>query len=235
MALISTGTDLQTFCTNLNGGASIDTTLLNVLVNTAQAILEEERPWMVLRKTNTSLTATTSGTWQTVISLATITDFSRFYGEWGIRLFDGNDRIEYYRQVPWDRRLEYKDTSNTFCYDENSGNVYLNGTVPFSGTLYINYVSTSTAIDVESASAVWTLFPTRFLPLVAFYAIGIFKGGIDYDSINRQMLPTNQATMMALKSAMEKWDDSRQLSVIENNDPTALYEEPRNGAINRYD
>ena len=34
------------------------------------------------------------------------------------------------------------------------------------------------------------------------------------------MLPENRATMIALKNAMEKWDNERQLSTLEVNDPT---------------
>lgn len=235
--MISTGAQLTTFITGLNADATIDATLLDVLVDSARAIIEEERPWMVLRKTDSSKTVTTSNTWQTAIDLSTITGFSRFYMNQDgvvIKLFDGNDRIEYYILKPFDQRLEYKDVSNTCVFDENTKTLYLNGIVPFSGTLYIPYMFTSTAIDLTSESAVWTLFPSRFLPLLGFYAIGVYKGAVDYDSINRQMLPTNQATMQALKNAMEKWDNEKQLAAIQSNDPTEFpggY--PRAGAIDR--
>lgn len=232
--MITTGQELNTFITGLNAEATIDLTLLDVLVDNARAILEEERPWMVLRKVDTSKTVTTGNTYTTAIDLSTITDFSRFYSDVPIRLFDGNNRVEYYRLVPFDRQLEYKDVSNTACYDDNSKQLYLNGTIPFAGTLYISHVSTSTAIDLESASAVWSVFPPRFLPVLAFYAIGIYKGAVDYDTINRQMLPENQATLTALKRAMEKWDDSKQEAGLATNDPTDLYAYPRSGAIDRY-
>jgi len=233
--MITTGTQLTDFVTALNGGATIDADLLDVLVDNARAILEEERPWVVLRKVNTSKTVTTASLYTTAIDLSTITDFSRFYSDVAIRLFDGNNRIEYYRLVPFDRQLEYKDVSNTACYDENSKNLYLNGTVPFNGTLYISYVSTSTAIDLTSESAIWTVFPPRFLPILGFYSVGIFKGAVDYDSINRQMMPENRETLRALKNAMEKWDDEKQMNSLETNDPSDLYAYPRSGAINRYD
>lgn len=229
-----TGNELTTFITGLNGDATIDPTLLGVLVENARAIIEEERPWMVLRKTDKTKTVTTSNTWQTAILLSTITDFSRFYGEWAVMLFDGVNSIHHYRQIPFDRQLEYKNASNTFCYDENTKTLYLNGVVPFAGTLYINYISTSTAIDLTSTSAIWSLFPTRFAAILGYYAIGIFKGAVDYDSINKLMLPENRATLAALKNAMEKWDNEKQMSSIEGNDPTDLYTEGfRSGAIDR--
>ena len=236
--MISTGAELSTFITSLNAEAAIDATLLDVLVNTARAIIEEERPWMVLRKTNSSKSVTTSSTWQTAIDLSTITDFSRLLvnGDGiAVKLFDGGDRIEYYKLKSFDQRLEYKDVSFTCVYDENSKTLYLNGSIPFSGTLYIPYLATSTAVDLTSASAVWALFPARFLPVLGFYAVGIFKGAVDYDSINKQMLPENRATLNALKNAMEKWDNEKQLAAIQSNDPSEYpggY--PRAGAVDRY-
>lgn len=237
--MITTGAQLTTFITGLNGGSTIDATLLDVLVGSAQAILEEERPWEVLRKTDSSKTVTTGNTWQTAIDLSTITDFSRFYANQDgivIKLFDGDNRIEYYVLKPFDQRLEYKNVSHTCVYNENTKTLYLNGVVPFAGTLYIPYVSSSTAVDLTSTSAVWALFPSRFLPILGFYAVGIHKGAVDYDSINKLMLPMNQMTLNALKSAMEKWDNEKQLASIQSNDPSEQaggY--PRAGSVNRGD
>lgn len=230
------GTALTTFITGLNGDATIDPTLLDVLVDNAKAIIEEERPWVVLRKTDTSKTVATSSTWQTAIDLSTITDFSRFFSDTPITLYDSStNRRHYYRLTPFDRRLEYKDANNTASYDENGKTLYLNGTPPFAGTLYLNYLCTSTAVDLTSASTIWSVFPPRFAALLGYYAIGIFKGGIDYDSINRLMLPTNQATLEALKNAVENWDNEKQLTYTDNSDPTELYSYPRSGAIDRYE
>ncbi len=225
-----TGATLTTFITGLNGGASIDATLLEILVQSAQAILEEERPWMVLRKTDTSKTVTTGNSWQTAIDLSTIADFSRLYvASDGVvlRIFDGNNNIQYYTLKPFDQRLEYKDVSNTCVFDENTKTLYLNGTIPFNGTLYISYLSSSTLVDVDSASEIWTLFPVRFHPILGFYAV-------DYDSINKQMLPENRATLLALREAMEKWDNEKQMAALQSNDPTEFpggY--PRAGAVDR--
>lgn len=236
--MITKGTELETLVTSLNGGASIEATLLDVLVSTAKAILEEERPWMVLRKTDSSKTVTTANAWDTAIDLSTISDFSRFYMNQDgvvVKLFDGDNRLEYYRLKSFDQRLEYKDVSGTCVYDENSKTLYLNGTVPFSGTLYIPYMITSTEVDLTSTSAVWTVFPSRFLPLLAYYAIGVHMGGVDYDSITSRQAPAQFAVMQALKNAMTSWDNEKALASIQSNDPTEFpggY--PRNGAIDRY-
>jgi hypothetical protein len=236
---MTTGAELTTFINSLNAEADIDAALLSVLVDSALAIIEEERPWMVLRKTNTSKTVTTANTWQTAIDLSTITDFSRFYMNQDgvvIKLFDGNNRVDYIQLKSFDQRLEYKDVSGTAVYDANTKQLYINGTVAFAGTLYIPYMTTTDGIDLAAATAVWATFPKRFLPLLGFYAIGIFKGAVDYDEINRAMLPENRATMLALKNALEKWDNEMQLATIQSNDPTSFHGGyPRLGAVNRFD
>jgi len=229
------GSVLYQFIKDLNGGAAIDITLAGQLVETAKAIIEEEREWTVLRKTDTSKTVATSSLWTTAIDLSTITNFSRFYGDFPVRIFDGDNKIAHYRQVPWEERLRFKDVSNTFVFDENSGNIYLNGLVPFAGTLYINHLVFTAAIDLtsESGSNAWTPFQARFSALLGYYAIGIHKGAIDYDSINKLMLPENRFVMMALKNALSDWDNKRQLSAIDNTDPTDIYGQGhRDGAIN---
>lgn len=233
--MIKKGSELYEFITSLNGDAPVELTLAETLVDMAKTILEEERSWMCLRKTNSSKTVTTANTWLTAIDISTITDFSKFYGDYPVRLFDGNNKIQYYRQVPFDQRLEFKDASDTFVIDENAKIIYLNGQVPFNGSLYLNYITTSVEIDLQNdTNDIWTLFPPRFIPLLAFYAIGIFKGAIDYDSINKQMLPTNAEVLSTLKLALEKWDDSKQHSEVSANDPTDMYGGGfRNGAINR--
>jgi len=77
-----TGTELATFAEEVNGGASIGSTFLFQLFNICKALVEQRRPWMVLRSTDTSKTVATSNTWQTAIELSTITRFNRFYGEY---------------------------------------------------------------------------------------------------------------------------------------------------------
>lgn len=217
------GTALETFITGLNGGATIDATLLNILVDNAKTIIEGERPWMVLRKTDKSLSLTTSNTWETAKDMSGITDFSELYGEYSIKLFDGDNRVEYYRKAPFDRRLEFKDISDSFILDDNGKIFYFNGVVAFNGTLWINYIATTPQIDLESDTAVWSPFPSRFVPLLGYYAIGIHKGAIDYDSVNRAMLPENRVILETLKSTMEDWDNTKQLSDIDHNDPTDNY------------
>jgi hypothetical protein len=213
---MTTGKELATFTTGLNAEADIDATLLGVLIETAKTIIEGERPWMALRKIDTSLLLTTANTWQTAKSLAGITDFSRLFDD-PITLFDGSNLTHDFAQVPFGQRLQCKNDSGTF------------GLVPFNGTLYLPYVSTSPEVDLTAETPVWTAFPSRFLPLLGFYAVGIFKGAVDYDTINKQMLPHNAAAFEALKNALVAWDDQLQAAALDFDPSGGAY--PRSGAI----
>lgn len=218
------GPTLEEFATELNGGASIGSTLLFQYFNLAKALVEQLRPWMILRKryTGITVTATSTSAWQTGISLAAITDFSRFNtsgSKASIRLFDGNQTFVDYYQVPFEDQLQYINSPNTFCYDAATKTLYLNGIIPFAGTLYINYIANSTDITNTDGS-LWS-FPSWSHALLGYYAVAMNKGGVDYDDINRLMAPENQARAAEIVKALTAWDNSMQLTSIENTDPTA--------------
>jgi len=213
-----TGTEFSTAATEINGGASIGSTFLFQLGNLGKNLIEQRRPWMLLRKTDTSKTATTVNTWQTAIDLSTITDFNRFYGSHPIRLFDGSNRIEKYRLVPFEERLRFKDTSGTACYDAGSKTLYLNGTVNYAGTLYIRYIR-STASFTSASDTIW-VFPDWSHLLIPMFAVGLHKGGVDFDDINARMAPENRAVAELTVKQLENWDNELQQNEIEDHDPT---------------
>jgi hypothetical protein len=229
-----TGVELDTLVDEVNGGASIGSTLKFQLLNLAKGLVEQRRPWMLLRKTDTSKTVTTANTWQTVIDLSTITDFSRFFEtetSGPIKLFDGSNRIEEYRQRPWNERLAYKQEPNTFVYDEANKRLYLNGSVGFAGTLYIDYLRNTDDL-ANDASSTWA-FPSFAHPLLAFLAVGIHKGGIDFDDINARMAPENRGTAELIVKQLENWDNEKQLAATMNTDPYRGSDDGyRSGAIN---
>jgi hypothetical protein len=84
--------------------------------------------------------------------------FNRFYGDTPIKLFDGANGIQHFAQVPFDKRLEYRNMPGTFVYDEAAKTLYLNGTVQFAGTLYIDHIKDSPEIE-NSDSSSW-IFPS---------------------------------------------------------------------------
>jgi hypothetical protein len=127
-------------------------------INLAKATAEQLRPWMLLRYTDPSTTVAAGTTWQTAIDLSGIERFNRFCGDTPIKLFDSANGIQYFAQVPFDKRLEYRNMPGTFVYDEAAKTLYLNGTVQFAGTLYIDHIKDSPEIE-NSDSSSW-IFPS---------------------------------------------------------------------------
>ena len=230
-----TGPELKTLATEINGGASIGDTLLFHYFNISKAFVEQRRPWVILHKTDTSKTvsAGSSSAWNTAIDLSTITDLNRFYGDYPIRVFDGSNGIDQYRQIPFEDRLRFKDANGTFAYDEANKNLYLNGLIVRAGTLWINYIYDTDDITDDDSST-W-VFPSWSHPLLALLAVGMHKGGVDYDEVNARMSPDNRATAELIVKRLENWDNEKQLSVVSQHDPQDYNPGYRPGAINMHE
>jgi hypothetical protein len=59
-----TGTEFSTAVEEINGGDPIASTLRFQFGNLGKNLIEQRRPWMILRKTDTSKTVTAASTWQ---------------------------------------------------------------------------------------------------------------------------------------------------------------------------
>jgi hypothetical protein len=229
-----TGPELYTFGTSVNGSEPIDTTLYFQFVNIARAMVQRLRPWMILHKTDTSKTvsASSANAWQTAIDLSTITDFDRFYGEHPVKLFDGTASFLSYKQVPWDQRLSYFQVPGTFVYNEATKALYLNGSIPFSGTLYIDYLYDPGDIT-NSDSSTW-VFPSWSHPLLGYLGVGAYKGGVDFDEVSARMAPDNRASAQQIIQMLENWDNEKQLGASQGvdyaNEATDAW--PRPNSIN---
>ncbi|OJU24960.1 MAG: hypothetical protein BGN91_09295 [Nitrobacter sp. 62-13] len=66
---------------------------------------------------------------------------------------------------------------STFVYNQAAKALYVNGTVQFAGTLYIDHVKDSPEITNDDSSS-W-VSPSWAHPLLGFYAVAINKGGVD--------------------------------------------------------
>ena len=162
------GAQLAIFTEELNGSASIGAILLAQLLNLAKAVVEQQRPWMILRDTDTSktVTASTNG-WQTPIDLASIARFNRFYGDEPIKNFDGNNRVDHYSLKPLNKRPQFREAAYTAVFNESTRQLYLNGTVN-AGTLWLDIILDSPDLTLEEVST-W-VFPSWAHPLLGFLA-----------------------------------------------------------------
>ena len=225
-----TGVQLATFTEELNGGDSIGETLLFQLLNLAKGLVEQRRPWMDLRYTDVSKTVSAStNAWNTSIDISDIARFSRFYGKHAVKVFDGTNRIDRYIQKPFNQRLDYREAPFTFIHDVAGKKIYLNGSVS-AGTLWLDHIKNSA--DLANDTAEW-IFPSWSHSILGFVAVGIHKGGIDYDEINARMAPDNRAQADAIMSMLETRDNELQLAAVEESDPSGRDEDGwRPNAIN---
>lgn len=175
---------------------------------------------MILRKTDTSKKGPTANTWQTSIDLSTISDFNRFLqapaDPYPIRLFDSTNKIAKYRLVPFDRRLEYKDTLNTAVYASANKLLYLNGTIPHAGTLYLCYIRTTPDFDLTPVQFGRSLVVTH--PDPAFH-VGIHKGYRKPFAHGCRRNRSARAVAELTAKQLENWDNELQLIEQEGYEP----------------
>jgi hypothetical protein len=68
--------------------------------------------------------------------------------------------------------------------------------------------------------------------LLPLFAVGIHKGGVDYDDINARMAADNRALAEITVKQLENWDNELQLAEVEAYDPTGDRNDFRPNAIN---
>jgi hypothetical protein len=207
------GSDYYTMVSNLLGGYQINSTLFYQLLNIARSNREMERPWMRLRKLDSSLLANTGDTYLTAKALQS--DFRRFLNNGTIRLFDGNNTILYYTEIPFESRLEHKDDNSAYYVDYANLNLYLTGKVDKQYQIHLFYIYNPGDITVTTS---WLNFPSEFHSILAFDVAAMWRLGADYDDQNARMGDENGKMAEVIKHAMHAWDNELALSAVENLD-----------------
>ena len=202
-----TGADIYEMVTGLLGGLALETGLFYNLLELAQSKIESARPWMILRKQDTSKTVTTSNTFLTAIDLPA--DFDEWQTERELVLVDvsnNNNFIDCFKEVTsaWGYTYQYQ-TYRYFC-DYAAKKLYISGTVDKSYKLVMNYKYEPDGItDVTS----W-VFPAKFHKLLAYAVAALNKGGIDFDDQNARMAGDNKETVQSIYDTMIEWDSRLQ-------------------------
>lgn len=189
----------------------MDNTAFFQLLNAVKDQIEGMRPWMQLRKVDSSKTALASDTQDTAKALPT-----RFLRTFSIRrrtgrpsammLKSSDDDVLYYDPIPFGSQEEYRDVNGRFFVDIAGSNFYLTGEVDKTYTIYLNYIQGT--VDI-AAGTEWS-FPERFHTIPVFLVAEINKGGIDYDDINLRQAIANSKTAQDLLRPMIFWDDQLQ-------------------------
>lgn len=192
-----TGTQLKTLTENILDGQTIDEDFFLQLANIAKNKREEQRPWQMLLKLNSALTASVGNNYTS--SKALPTDWRET-----IKMFVGED-YEYF-PTPFIEQHRYRNASRRYLIDVANEVYYILGNVGKAATIY-HYYKQATDDILIGTSPVW---PDRFQAIIAYDVAGYFQVGVDADDIYARMSPANRQAAQELELAMIQWDTNLQ-------------------------
>lgn len=189
-----TGAEIKSMSESILDGDTIEEVFFYNVLNSVKNLIEDSRPWMFLRKLDTSANAIAG----TAITLPT---------DWRMtwKLYVGQDQL--YTQIPFDQQHLYRNEGRRFIVDVASGTYTLLGTIGNSANVYHYYIKTTDDVTASTSP----VFPTRFHPILAYYVAGYIQMGVDSDDLFARMAPENKVQAQTLLSAMERWDSNLQL------------------------
>lgn len=193
-----TGTEIKTLTESILDESIEETMFLNLL-NVAKNLVEDMRPWELLKSEDSTKVHSQGDNYLTAKTLPT--NFKYDYA-----MIVGLDE---FNQVPFTEKYAYKDSARKYYIDLAGNSFYLTGNGT-GNTVHLFYIKNTDDIDLTTS---WS-FPTRFHPLLAFYIVGFIMGGQDADEIYRMMAPENKIQMTAIQNSMISWDDTLKLRAI---------------------
>lgn len=172
------------------------------------------RPWKVLSVNDHTQIVTGSNTYTNPFNVPA--DFMRYLGEstlfeGSIVLFDGNNNIQYLREIPIENILFYKNIFGYFAVDYANSKFYITGVVPGTFTIYQYYIKNTPPITL---STTWIGFPARYHPMLAYDACARWRLGTDYDDVASRNADDNVRMVGNIFSSMESWDTELAISAV---------------------
>lgn len=209
VAVPLTGSQYYDAVTTLLSDFEMDTTLFYQFLNTARSNREFARPWMRLRKFDTSQTAVAAQAPiiapPTTNKLTLPTDFGYLMEDGEIVLYDQNNTYETFTEIGMQNLIPYLQVNNCFYIDHAAGFYYLLGTVDRSYTVFFPYIADFGDI---TATTTWNNIPGRFNMILAYDVASMFRLGVDYDDVNARNAEDNNRQASILFNAMCTWDDN---------------------------
>lgn len=201
------GTQYQALTKALMLGFSIDPTTFFILLNQAKNIIETDGSnWEVLKGVKNSDVATPSTTFQSPFILPA--DFLEPQSERPMVLVaqsgaNNTDNYLDYLPVPISDQYVNQDQSYRFWIDYAANKYYLGGTVSQNYIINFNYIISSADI---TASTVWPNFPQWANPILAWDVANMYKGGVDYDVVNKASVQSGIPTRDKLYQRLLLWN-----------------------------
>ncbi|MDI6820932.1 MAG: hypothetical protein QMD65_02010 [Patescibacteria group bacterium] len=211
-----TKADLYSLTMQLLNGVQMDHGLFGSFLDVAQMNIEDIRPWVWLRATNSAQTAGASNTFTTAKALAS--DFSRFYDDdSSIVLVDSNNNPIHLRQIPIAQKFAYKNDSGVFYVDYSNSYLYICGTLTKTYAIYQNYIKIAALVSADNSNS-W-IFPSRFHKVLALLVAVYYKLGVDYDIVSNAQADAQASQANAILNLMTRWDSNLQNSMTRGIDP----------------
>jgi len=183
------------------------------LLNTEKNIVENLRPWQVLKKLDTSVTVQATNTYTNPLPLPA--DFSKFLLEGTMQLFDGVNDTQNISQVPFEARLTYRTAFGRFLADYANNQFFLMGLIPKAYSVYLWYIKSTPQITLGTT---WTSFPPQYQAMLAFRTAARWRLGTDFDDVNARNADENGRTADMILQSMETWDTDLAISAINSVD-----------------
>ncbi len=191
----------------------LDDETFDLLLDTAQIYIEQQRPWMILRDEDVSLSVLSSAPIDTAYSLPT--DFDSFFDEFPIQLENGSS-INPLREIPIARKLIEKESANKFFCKHTTKKFYLTGSNAVGSVIHIFYKKFSTLVSADDNNE-WT-FPSRFHGMLVWLVGAFHEKGVDYDPLNMQQGSEQETIFLRLYNSLVKWDENLQAQSIKGLD-----------------
>jgi hypothetical protein len=171
------------------------------LMNKAKNIVERLRAWMMLRTKNDDSVTTVGNIYTDAIDLPD--DFRVMR-----KVMVGTKQ---WRPIPFEKQIEFKDSSGYFFIDVANNDLYLCGEIQESETITMFYQQKTDEIEADT-EPVW---PEEFRPLIAFEMEEIIDGSVDADAISFRMSKEQKKQREELLDRMIDWDDELALAEMD--------------------
>lgn len=207
-----TSTELFDIATKFNGRREMNDVLFYQLANAAKARRESMRPWMVLRRTDSSKTFGPGD----MAPKALPTDFRRPYVPYkklgAVTLVGANGSVQDLTPISKDEAARYANTPGHYYFDYEAGTFAVTGALDQAYTAYLSFIKKTPSIDVNTTE-VWPGFEDYSI-IIAYDVIKTNKGQIDWDTTNQAQIPFTREDAAQIDSAMAMWDAALQQSAI---------------------
>jgi hypothetical protein len=210
-----TRVQLKELTTDLLDGFNLGDGIFNSLLDIAQSIIENKRPWMILRAQDTTQQVSSSDNFETQKSLPA--DFRKWYSRAPIVLLDSNQEpVAHLREIPINLKNRYKHDNGKFYVNYRTKKLFICGKQTQTFTIQQNYILRTTAVSADNNN-IWD-FPQDFHSILAMWVAVIHREGIDYDPISANNASGITRQIQEIWAAMTDWDNDLQQGTVEGRD-----------------